>query len=480
MLTTEEIHRIIQEDKSSQKKKNFAVGRRYYEADHDIKHVRLFYFNSDGKLVEDKTRSNFKISHPFFTELVDQCVQYMLSGGNFVFAKDSEDNFLQKQLDKYFDDDFNSELSDVLTDCCTSGFGNMYAYMADDRTKFMYADAFGVCEVMAKDTDDNCNYVVYWYTDRVDKGQKQIKRIQVWDNKQTAYYVEINDGEIIPDKSQKINPRPHIVKRNEDTQDRFGSSFGYIPFFRIEADRKQTSHLKPVKKLIDDYDLISCGLTNNIQDIADAVYVVKGFEGDDLDQLQKNIKTKKLIGVSEEGGVDVLTTQIPVEARKTKLELDEKNIYRFGMGFNSSQIGDGNITNIVIKSRYSLLDLKCNKLEKRLKAFLKKLLTVVLEEINANNGTAYTCSDVKIEFTREIMSNASDNANIEKTEAETVQLKVNTLLNAATQLGEESVLEALCDLLDLDVEKVKKALNERVEDDAVQALADLREVAADE
>ena len=480
MLKTEEIHRIIQEDKTSERKKKFLTGRRYYEADHDIKHFRLFYFNSDGKLVEDKTRANFKIPHPFFTELVDQCVQYMLSGDKFIFVKNSEDNILQENLDKYFDDEFISELSDVLTDCCAGGFGNMYAYMSDNRTKFMYADAFGVCEVMAKDTDDNCNYVVYWYTDRVDKGQKKIRRIQVWDNKQTTYYTEINDGEIIPDKSQKINPRPHIVTKNEDTQDRFGSSFGYIPFFRLDADRKQTSHLKPVKKIIDDYDLIACGLTNNIQDIADAVYVVKGFEGNDLDQLQRNIKTKKLIGVSEDGGVEVLTTQIPTEARKTKLELDEKNIYRFGMGFNSSQIGDGNITNIVIKSRYSLLDLKCNKLEKRLKAFIKKVLSVVIDEINQNNNTAYTCDDVKIKFTREIMSNASDNANIEKLEAETAQIKVNTLLNAAAELGEESILEALCDLLDLDISKVKKALNERTENDAGQALTALQEVVPDE
>jgi len=63
------------------------------------------------------------------------------------------------------------------------------------------------------------------------------------------------------------------------------------------------------------------------------------------------------------------------------MELDGQNIYRFGMGFNSLQVGDGNITNVVIKSRYSLLDLKCNKKEKQLKKFLKKIVKVVLDEI---------------------------------------------------------------------------------------------------
>lgn len=476
MLTITEIQNIIQTDKNSKRKRHAEVGHRYYNGDHDIKHYRLFYYNSDGNLTEDKTRANFKIPHPFFTELVDQCVQYMLSGDRFVFAK-GDDEPLQKELDKYFDDEFTSELSDTLTDTCDGGFGYMYAYMSEsEHTKFMYADGMGVCEVLAKNTDDNCNYVIYWYIDHIDKDQKKIKRIQVWDEKQVYYYVQVNDEELVLDDSMKPNPRPHIIKKDIETEDRFGSSFGYIPFFRLDSDRRQTSHLKPIKALIDDYDLIACGLTNNIQDVADAVYVVKGFEGDNLDELQQNIKTKKLVGVTDVGGVDIMTTQIPTEARKAKLELDEKNIYRFGMGFNSAQIGDGNITNIVIKSRYSLLDLKCNKLEKRLKAFIKKLCGVVIDEINRKNETAYTVDDVEIKFTREIMSNASDNALIEKTEAEIQQIKVNTLLNAAAQLGEESVLESLCTLLDLDYSVVKDNIKSASDDDTAAALTTLQEV----
>lgn len=86
----------------------------------------------------------------------------------------------------------------------------------------------------------------------------------------------------------------------------------------------------------------------------------------------QNVKVKKHIGVDADGGVDIKTVDIPYEARKVKLELDEKNIYRFGMGFNSAQLGNGNITNIVIKSRYALLDLESNKLEIRLKQFLRR------------------------------------------------------------------------------------------------------------
>ena len=91
-------------------------------------------------------------------------------------------------------------------------------------------------------------------------------------------------------------------------------------------------------------------------------------------------------------------------------------------------------------SRYSLLDLKCNKLAKRVKAFLKKLVKVVIDEINAENDTDYKPSDVYININPEVITNAADNANIEKTKAETKQIEINTLLNIAMKLDDETLM----------------------------------------
>jgi len=143
-----------------------------------------------------------------------------------------------------------------------------------------------------------------------------------------------------------------------------------------------------------------------------------------------------------------------------KLEVDEKNIYRFGMGFNSAQLGDGNITNVVIKSRYALLDLKCNKLETKVKSFLKKLVKIALQEINDINDTDYQLSDVYFDFDREVMTNASDNALIEKTEAETQQIRLTSILNAAARLDNDTVLQAICELFEFDFEEVKATVEQ--------------------
>lgn len=65
MLTESEIVRFIQDDTVSEKKRMAATGQRYYDGDHDIRNYKLYYYNADGELVEDKTRTNIRIPHPF-------------------------------------------------------------------------------------------------------------------------------------------------------------------------------------------------------------------------------------------------------------------------------------------------------------------------------------------------------------------------------------------------------------------------------
>lgn len=459
MLTESEIKRFIEDDISSDKKRLAKVGQRYYEAEHDILQYRLFYYNADGELVEDRMRSNSRICHPFFTELVDQLAAYMLSfEENPIRAKPTAEG-LQEHLDTYFDDEFWSEIQELITGTNAKGFEYLYAFKnADGRLAFQCADSMGVVEVRAKDTDDGCDYIIYWYVDRIDKGKKQIKRIQVHDKNQTWYYTQVDDGRIVLDSNKSVNPLPNFVWTDPKTGKRYGESLGFIPFWRLDNCKKQFSGLKPIKGLIDDYDLMECGLSNNLQDFDTPIHVVRGFEGDDLNELQQNIKTKKVIGTGADGGMEIMTVDVPYQARKTKADEDEKNIYRFGMGFNSAQAGDGNITNVVIKSRYTLLELKAGKLTKRLKKFLKDPIRVVLDEINAKHHTDYQYSDVKVDFEHIIPTNEQENAQNAKAEAETRQIEVNTILNVAATVGDEKTLEAICAVMEWDYDELKGQL----------------------
>ncbi len=131
-LSENEILKLISEDYSSKNKIQARQGQNYYEGVHDIKNCRFFYYDADGNVKEDTYRSNVKIPHPFFAELVDQAVQYVFSGDGFVFSDNTD---LQPILDEYFNynEDFMAELADVLTGCMTKGSEYMFAYRNEEN-----------------------------------------------------------------------------------------------------------------------------------------------------------------------------------------------------------------------------------------------------------------------------------------------------------------------------------------------------------
>jgi hypothetical protein len=131
------------------------------------------------------------------------------------------------------------------------------------------------------------------------------------------------------------------------------------------------------------------------------------------------------------------------------------------MGFDSAQVGDGNITNVVIKSRYTLLDMKASKAEALLKSMMTWVGQMVVSDINRRHGTAYDPGDIVYSFTRESMVSTSDLAAEDKTRAETDQIRINTILAAAPRLDDESVLRLLCDQFGLDWEEVSQRIEEQ-------------------
>lgn len=480
MLTTSEIKTFIANDAASTKKRLARQGVRYYEGRHDIKDYRIFYIDADGNLKEDRTKSNIRIAHPFFTEIVDQIVPYLLSGKERIIK--SDDPALQKHLDAYFNDNdaFLSELYETITGVQVKGFDWMFAYRDENgRTSFQWADSMGVVECEAKYTADHKDYIIYWYQDRIDSDGNKIINIRVYDEQNIYFYTQVNDGEIKKDETAEFNPQPHSVF--DGSGEPGGVSYGFIPFFRMDNSKKQVSALPPIKDLIDDYDLMNAGLSNNIQDTNEALYVVRGFQGDNLDELMTTIKAKKHIGVDDDGGVEIKTVDIPVEARKTKMEVDEKNIYRFGFALNIAGLKDTTATtNLAIQSAYSLLELRAKKLENRLKPFLRKLIDVVLKEINSTDGMGYTQSDVYFDFEREIPTNAQENAQIELTEAQRRQTEITTMLNLAGTIDDETKLQLICEQLDIDYQDIKDKAPNPEDDPTAAAQAALGGVAPED
>lgn len=291
-------------------------------------------------------------------------------------------------------------------------------------------------------------------------------RLGIW------YYIQ-SGGTLVPDPNVRINPCPHILYK--DGEDYYYEECDRIPFLRLDNNRKQQSGVKQIKPIIDDYDLMDCGLSNNLQDINEGIYVVRGFKGQDYDELLMNVKSRKVVGVGEKGDVDIKTIDIPYEARMAKMQEDEKNIYRTALAFNASQTGDGNITNIILKSRYTLLDMKSRKLIWSIKEFLGVLLQIVIDEINIAYGTMYSVEDVTVGIDPVVPTDEKEDAEIRKLEAETIRERVGALLDAEAVIGTDVLLKELCNVLELDYDGAKDKATLSSEIELIREMLDGRE-----
>lgn len=451
----------IEGDSTADAKKQARKGVEYYKGEHEIKNNRIFYMNDQDELVEDKFATNIRIPHQFFTEIVDQKVQYLLSLPLELEVANEDDKF-KEQLEEYYDDEFQLFLQEMLEGASQKGVEYAYARTtAEDKLTFQVADSLGVFYVY--DNDNVPQRLVRYYDEEITttKKTKVLHRAEVWTDEHVWFFTAVDQGAYKLDEIEgQPNPRPHVLAENEEG-DLLGRDYGRLPFMRLDNNKYNKTDLEPIKDLIDDYDLMNAFLSNNLQDFTDAIYVVRGYMGDSLDKLRMNLKAKKTVSTGDDGGVDVKTVEIPVEGRKTKMEIDKENIYKFGMAFDSSQIGDGNITNIVIKSRYALLNMKANKAEVRLRVLLKWVNEMVVADINRRTGSKYDPNEVEFKFVRETMVNENDLVKNEQIEAQTKQILLETILAAATRLDDDTVLQQICELYDLDWEEVKKKIEEQ-------------------
>lgn len=464
------IESAISQEKSNKRREQAKIAERYYDYEHDILENEIYYLNDNDQLVKDPYASNIKIPHTFFTEIVDQAVSTELSNP---VELNTEDESYSKRLEEYWNVDAHLFLQEMLEGA--SKKGKEYAYVrqtagdsSSSKVTFQISDSLVTFEL----TDERGDVVaiVRFYTKELLRDNKvtPVDHCEVWTDEDVTFYIKDEKMKWVKNSNVNPNPRKHILaeKKDEESGDivLMGRSYGRIPFYKLKNNKKERTDLEPIKDLIDDYDLMSAMMSNNLQDYAGAIYVTKGFPGDDLSKLRLNIKSKGVVNVDQEGDVDLKTYNIPVEGRIKKMETDKRNIYKFGMAFDSTAIGDssGNVTNVQIMAGYSLLMMKLNKKEAYLRSLIDWMLELITEDINRRFNTNYDHRDIEVNIVRETMVNRAETAEIEKNEAETQKIKVETLLDIATYLPQEDLLKELCEILELDWLDIQETLDEEV------------------
>lgn len=449
---------MIARDLVSAEKKAMKDSLNYYAGKHDILNYKMYYFDSNGQLREEKTRSNIKIPHRFYTQLIDQKIGYLLSNQIEITSKNER---LNNRLKQYITSDFQAMLYELTEGASLKGWEAVYFYF--DKAGLIHFDVVDSFNLFyLKDEKGEIAQIVRYYSISTVKDSKTVKieKAEVFDNQQVTYFIK-KGKEYKLDDAKELNPKPHKMLRSNGRL--YVAKDNRLPFLILQNNKQATNDLSAIKELIDDYDKMASGLSNNLIDFDQPIYLVKGADGDDLDNLVHNLKARKSIGVSDDGAIDIKTVDIPFEARVEKLNITRKAIYEFGMGFDSTSVGSegAQLTNIGIKSMYSLLDMKCNKAEVKLKAILSHIVSLILANIAEIYNEKYEQHEVDIIIKRSQMTNNKELAEEEQIKASAHLTRVNAILASAMQLDAETVVKLLSDEFDLEADDLIKALHEQ-------------------
>ena len=134
-------------------------------------------------------------------------------------------------------------------------------------------------------------------------------------------------------------------------------------------------------------------------------WILENFQGENIEDFLEQVKLYKTLKVGEGGRAKPETIQIPVEARKVMLDITETNIYKDGFGFNSDKIGDGNITNVVIRSRYENLNMKANEFEEEMREGIYQLLDFLNRYYEITNQEQIDPEEIEVNFDRTLIVN---------------------------------------------------------------------------
>ncbi len=163
------------------------------------------------------------------------------------------------------------------------------------------------------------------------------------------------------------------------------SNYTALPVIPLYANAEQRSELtESIKAKIDAYDRITSDFVDNFDRANDVYWVLNNFGGtlSDMVDTINTINELKLIanqsdGVGSSSTASPYTIEVPHEARKNALQLLEKALYQDYMAMSMDELTGGSLTNVAIKAAMTNLNLKTDRFEWQVFAFVQKLLALL-------------------------------------------------------------------------------------------------------
>lgn len=379
---------------NSEKREEMLCGARYYEGINDILSRKRMVIGEDGTLVEDKNLSNCRIAHSFFKKLVDQKAEYLF-GREFSVSCENEE--FSKILNGVFDAKLKNRLKNLCKEAVVKGIGWLYVYFENGELRFKKIPSEEVIPIWSDSEKLSLDGVIRVYG--IKRGKKILTAVEKWDLSGVYYYI-LENGRLYNDP-QRVNSQ-HI------TLDGMGYNFMKIPFIPFKYNEEEISLIRYTKSLIDDYDLLKSDDSNTICDVPNSILVVKNYDGQGLGEFRKNLSRYKAVKVTDDGGLDVKSSNISTDMVARHLSLDRKDLYEAGRGVDTQTEDFKNASGVALKFLYADLDLDCNGIESEFLVSLGELMYFVKLWLEITGKGDFKNEDVSFVLNRDIIVNESE------------------------------------------------------------------------
>ena len=385
----------------------FKKAERYYRNENDI----LLYTRKKFDETENPLRNaDNRISSNFHGLLVNQKASYMFTAPPLF---DVGNNTANKRITDVLGDTYSKVCKDLCINASNCGIAWLHYWInAEGQFQYNVVDSKQIVPIWSSDLNQSLLGLLRVYTE-VDENDGEVYDVyEYWTDKECHAYRKKSVETI------EAGLRPHamfssfLVDTNiTELRNEYQHGFERVPFIAFRNNNILTSDLDNIKPLIDVYDKVFSGFVNDLEDIQEIIFILTNYEGENLGEFLTQLKKYKTIKVEDNGGsdksgLDTLSIDIPVEARKELLTTTRKSIFEQGQGVDPQQQDFGNASGVALKFLYSLLELKAGLTETEFKLGFGEFIRAVCNHHNIE------CKSVIQTWTRTAVTNDTDLAAI--------------------------------------------------------------------
>ena len=358
----------VKDHQGSKAYKDAVDGMAYYNKHNiTIEKFQKFLFTLSGNKTPDIWSSDYRLKTLMFRRLVLQEVGYICANGVSMDEKEK------------LGDDFDNKLQTAAKWALAQGVAYGY-WNLDHLEVFSFADTPGnpgFVPLLDEKTSELMAGIRYWFRET---GNKTLFRATLYELDGVSEWA----AEGSDDATMITAKRAYILKelRNDlGVVDVCDENYTRLPIATLYGNDTHESELVGLRGSIDCYDFIKSGFANQIDDTSGVYWILKNtgaMDDKDLAQFVQRMKSVKatMVDGSDGTAAEAHTLDVPVEARKTMLDILRRDLYEDAQMLDVAALAGAEKTATEISAAYQPQDNKCSDFEYFLIDFIRQICAV--------------------------------------------------------------------------------------------------------